>query len=72
MEFGVEDRESQCVTGEPVAILVWDAGDEPVDSQSSQIVAGLVDGVVRAAEQSGHQGTQALVGDAGDGEHAGA
>jgi hypothetical protein len=28
--------------------------------------------VVDAAEQSGHQGAQALVGDAGDGEHAGA
>ncbi|HEY1439504.1 MAG TPA: hypothetical protein VGF65_01385 [Mycobacterium sp.] len=29
-------------------------------------------GVVDAAEQSGDQGAQALVGDAGDGEHAGA
>ena len=45
-----------------------DAGDEPVDAQPGQVVAGLVHGVVGAAEQSGHQGAQALVGDAGDGE----
>ena len=44
----------------------------PLTREPGQVVAGLVHGVGRTAEQSGHQGAQALVGDAGDGEHAGA
>ncbi|MCF1815938.1 MULTISPECIES: hypothetical protein [Mycobacterium] len=72
MQFGVEDRKPQAVAGEPVAVLAGDAGDQAVDPEPGQIVAGLVHGVVRTAEQSGHQGAQALVGDAGDSECGGA
>ena len=71
MQFGVEDREPQPVIGEAVEILGWDAGDQPVAGEPGQVVAGLVHGVVDAAEQSGHKARR-LVGDAGDGEHAGA
>ncbi len=72
MQLGVEDREPQPVAGEPVAVLARDAGDEPVAGEPGQVVAGLVHGVGGTAEQSGHQGAQALVGDAGNGEHGGA
>ena len=72
VQFGVEDREAQAVVGEAVEILARDSGHEVVTGEPGQIVAGLVHGVGGTAEQSGHQGAQALVGDAGDGEHAGA
>ena len=72
VQFGVEDRKPQPIGGQAVEVAAGDAGDEPIASEPSQVVTGLVGGVVDAAEQSGHQGTQALVGDAGDGEHAGA
>jgi len=71
VQFGVEDRKPQPVAGGPVQVAARDSGDQPVDTQPGQVVAGLVGGVGRIAEQAGHQGTQALVGDAGDGEHAG-
>src|SRR4029077_4796429 len=67
MDFGVEDGKPQTVAGEPVAVLAGDAGDERVGAQPGQVVAGLVHRVGGTAEQSGHQGAQALVGDAGDG-----
>jgi hypothetical protein len=72
VQFGVEDRKPQPVAGEPVAVFARDSCDESVEAEAGQVVAGLVGGVVQTAEQSGHQGAQALVGDAGDGEHAGA
>src|ERR1700757_3697412 len=72
VELGGEGREPLSVGGELVEILARDAGDEVVTGEPGQVVAGLVPGVGGAAEQSGHQGAQALVGDAGDGEHAGA
>ena len=58
--------------GESVAVVARDAGDESVDPEPAEVVAGLVHGVGRAAEQPGHQGAQALVGDAGDGGQGGA
>jgi hypothetical protein len=36
VQFGVEDRESQSVAGEPVAVLARDAGDEPVGPQRAK------------------------------------
>ena len=45
VQFGVEDRKPQAVIGETVTFLAWDAGDEPVDTQPGQVVAGLVHGV---------------------------
>jgi hypothetical protein len=42
----------------------------PLTPQPAQVLAGLVHGVRRTAEQSGRQGAQGLVGDTGDGENA--
>lgn len=72
VHLGVEDRESEAVWVEAVGVSARDAGDEPVCPEAGQVVAGLVHGVVHTAEQSGHQGSQALVADAGDGEGGGA
>ena len=66
VDFGVEDREAEAVGGEVVGVGVWAAGDEPVVAESGEVVAGLGHGV-GGAEQSGHQGAEAPVGDAGDG-----
>jgi hypothetical protein len=38
-----------------------------IAAQAGEVVAGVAHAAT-GAEQSGHQGTQALVGDAGDGE----
>ena len=54
--------------GASVAVLARDAGDQAVEAQPAQVVAGLVRSVVGAVEQSGHHDAQALVGDAGDGK----
>jgi len=66
VDLGVENREPDAVAGEGVEVAVRDAGDQPVAGQAGELVAGLVGGV-GGAEQAGHQGAQALVGDAGDG-----
>ncbi len=52
--------------GEVVSVGVGAAGDEPVAGQPGQVVGDLGH-TVRGAEQPGHQGAQAPVGDAGDG-----
>jgi hypothetical protein len=67
VDLGVEDREPDAVGGQGVAVAVGDAGDQAVAAQPGKVVAGLVQ-AVGGAEQSGHQGAQALVGDVGDGE----
>src|SRR6266545_7706969 len=67
VDLGVEDREPDAVGSQGVAVVAGDAGDQAVAPQPGEVVAGLVH-AVGGAEQSGHQGTQALVGDAGDGE----
>jgi hypothetical protein len=66
VDFGVEDREAQSVAGQVVGVGVGAADDEPVVAEPGQVVAGLCHRV-GGAEQSGHQGTQAPVGNAGDG-----
>src|SRR5512143_3290868 len=66
----IENRSPSLVS--QVVVAAGDAFDEPVAAQSGQVVAGLIHAVGGAAEQPGHQGAQALVGDAGDGEHRGA
>ena len=68
MDFGVEDGEGQAVGGQVVGVGVRAAGDQPVAGQPGQVVGGLGHGV-GGAEQSGHQGAQAPVSDAGDGAH---
>jgi hypothetical protein len=37
VQLGVEDRETQAVAGEPVAVLGWDAGDQPVDADGLRL-----------------------------------
>ena len=67
VDFGVEDREAEAVVGEGVEVVAGEAVDEVVAAEAGEVVAGLVHAVA-GAEESGHQGAQALVGDAGDGE----
>ena len=66
VDLGVEDGEGQAVGGQVVGVGVRAPGDQPVAAQPGQVVGGLGHGV-GGAEQSGHQGAQAPVGDAGDG-----
>jgi hypothetical protein len=61
VDFGVEDGELQSVTGEPAVILAGDSRDKPVAAKPSQVVAGLVPGVGRTAEQAGNQARRLLL-----------
>jgi hypothetical protein len=70
VDLGVENCEGEAVVGEAVKVAALDAGDEAVAAKPGEVVASLIHAVA-AAEQSGHQGAQALVGDAGDGEQGG-
>jgi hypothetical protein len=67
-ELGVEDGEAQSIGGEAVAMAV-DPIDEAVEAQPAQIV-GHLPGLVGDAEQSGDEGSEAPVGEAGDGVEA--
>src|SRR3954453_2662684 len=69
VDLGVEDRESEAGGGEVVGVGVRTAADDVVAAQPGQVVTGL-DGGVAGVEQSGHQGAEAPVGDAGDGAQA--
>jgi hypothetical protein len=71
MQFGGEDRKPQPVAGEPVQAAAPSVVISPLMRSRARSVAGLIYGVVDAAEQPGHQRRQVLVGDAGGGEHAG-
>jgi hypothetical protein len=67
VDLGVEDGDADAVGGEGVAVGVGQAADEPGQAQPAQVV-GHLSGAVVAAEQSGGQDTQVLVGEAGGGE----
>ena len=66
VDLGVEDREPQAVGSQGIQVAVRDPGEQAVAGQARQVAGGLIDGA-GGAEQSGHQGAQALVRDAGDG-----
>jgi len=68
VDLGVEDGDPDAIGGEHVAVGVREPADEPVEPQPPQVVGHLPGGVSRAAEQSGHQDAQVLVGEAGRGE----
>ena len=53
--------------GETVDIGAGDPFDQAVAAEPGQVIGGLVH-ALRDAAQSGHPGTKALIGDAGDGE----
>jgi hypothetical protein len=68
VDLGVEHGEALPGRGDPVGVGAGDPFDQPFEAQPSQVVAHPVAGVALRAEQRGHQGTQALVGDrSGDG-----
>src|SRR5687768_5901313 len=71
VDLGVEDRERLAVGGELVEVAAGNADDQAVAAQPGEVVAGPVHAVA-GAERSGHQGSEALVGEAGHGEQAGA
>ena len=71
VELGVEDGDLDPVGGQHVVVGVLDAADQAGDAQPAQVVGHLAGGVGRV-QQSGHQGAQALVGDAGGREQGGA
>jgi hypothetical protein len=68
VDLGVEDGEGQAVGGQVVGVGVRAAGDQAVAGRPGQVLGGLGHRV-GGAEQTGHQGAQAPVGDAGDGAH---
>jgi hypothetical protein len=67
-ELGVEEGEALSIRGELVAMAV-DAVDEAVEAQPAQIV-GHLPCSGGDAEQSGDEGSEAPVGEAGDGVEA--
>src|SRR6266542_4320497 len=69
VHLGVEDRESLPVGGDPVEVAAGQSLDEAFEAEAGQVVAGLVDGVGGAAQQRGHLGAEAPIGDAGGGGH---
>ena len=71
MDLCVEDGEAGAVGGEGIGVGSGLSGDEAVESQSSQVVAHVVGGVVHV-EQAGDEAPEVLVGEAGDGMDVGA
>ena len=67
VDLGVGDGDADAIAGEGVVVGVWEAMDEAGQAQAAQVVGHLA-GAVVAAEQSGDQGAQALVGETGCGE----
>ena len=67
VDLGVKHGEAEPVGGEVVGVGVRASSDRPMP-QAGEVVACLGH-AVGDAEQSGHQGAQAPVGDAGDGAH---
>lgn len=63
IKLGVEDRHSQALGREGVAIRMGDPDDEALEAESPQVI-GHLRLAVGATEQTGHQGTKALVGEA--------
>ena len=62
VDLGVEDRHALSVGGEVVGVGSGTSGDQAVEAESREVVAGLVDGV-GDAEQMAHLGTQAPIGE---------
>ena len=65
-KFRVEDRDPLPFWGEGVGVGVGNACDESMQAESAQVVAHLVRAVV-SSEHSGHQPSEAFVGEAVDG-----
>ena len=65
MDLGVEDRDSLPIGGEVVGVGAGSSPDQALHPEPGEVVAHLVDGVVgrRDAEQMGHLGAQAPVGE---------
>ena len=70
MDLGVEHCGADAVVGEQVGVGVREAFDQAVEPQPGEVVAHLVGGV-GPAEQFGHPGAQAPVGEP-DGVQGGA
>src|SRR5271169_2099117 len=64
VDLGVEDRGADAVGGQDVVVGAGDPADQPGQAEPAQVVGHLAGGV-GGVQQSGHQGAQALVGDAG-------
>jgi hypothetical protein len=68
VDLGVEDGDADAVCGEHVVVGVREPADQAVEPQPTQVVGHLAGGVLRAAEEPGHQDAQVLIGEAGCGE----
>src|SRR5262249_11416983 len=66
LELGIEVRRLDAIRSGDVAVLVLQAPDQAVETESPQVV-GHLRSRIRGAEQTGYQGTEAPVGEAGDG-----
>jgi hypothetical protein len=62
VDLGVEDCDSLSVGSQVIGVAARSALDEPVEAESCEVIAHLVDGV-GDAEQMVHLGAQAPVGE---------
>src|SRR5215471_12359812 len=69
VELGVEERHSDAVRGQDVAVLPLQALDHALEAETAEVVGHLRRGV-GVAEQAGYEGTEAPVGEAVDGVEA--
>src|SRR5215211_2871269 len=67
VDLGVEDCDSLSVGCQVIGVAARSALDEPVEAESCEVIAHLVDGV-GDAEQLAHLGTEAPVGEAEGGQ----
>jgi hypothetical protein len=68
VDLGVEDRDPLPVGGQDVGVGLGQPGDQAIEAESAQVTTHLAHRV-RHAEQGGHLGAKAPVGEPGDGVH---